>query len=129
MNDFSRAWKQARLSANKTLRDVGKHLGLSVGYISDIEQGRRGAPDLETVRKYQAFIRITDNSLVMLASRLRTKIPPEILSKVQMKPLGAEMLYRLADMSDEEFEKLYRLADMNDAEIESFRNRDSQKPR
>lgn len=104
MKDFGTAWKEARIDADKTVRNVAKYLELSAGYISDIENGRRGAPDLETVKRYQKFVQIQDNSLVELASRLRTKIPSEILQRVQMKSLGTEMLYRLADMSDEEMQ-------------------------
>jgi transcriptional regulator with XRE-family HTH domain len=102
MKDFGAAWKEARLNAEKTVREVAKYLELSAGYVSDIENGRRGAPDLETVKKYEKFVHVHDNSLVELASRVRTKIPSEVLQRVQMKPLGNEMLYRLADMSDEE---------------------------
>lgn len=105
MKDFGAAWKEARLNADKTVREVAKHLELSAGYISDIENGRRGAPDLEIVRKYQKFVQVQDNSLIESASRLRTKIPSELLQKVQMKTLGNEMLYRLADMSDEEMKE------------------------
>ena len=104
MRSFGEALKAARVARKKTLRELGAHVGLSVGYISDIEHERKGPPDLETVRKMQEFLGVLDNSLIDLASRLRTKIPVEITQLIQRKPHLSDFLTRVDGLSDKEFE-------------------------
>ena len=106
MSGFGKALKEARLKAKKTLREAGDHVGLSVGYISDIEQGRKSAPDLETVRKLQAYLRVDDDALVILASEARTKRPTEIMQHLQSRPKLSELFMRARNLSDEQLEKL-----------------------
>jgi transcriptional regulator with XRE-family HTH domain len=106
MNGFGKALKEARLKAKKTLREAGDHVGLSVGYISDIEQGRKSAPDLETVRKLQDYLRVDDDELVILASEARTKRPTEIMHHLQSRPKLSELFMRARNLSDEQLEKL-----------------------
>jgi transcriptional regulator with XRE-family HTH domain len=106
MTAFGKALKQARVSAKKTLREVGDFVGLSVGYMSDIEQGRKGAPDLETVRKLQDFLRVADDALIALASEARTKRPTEIVQHIQNRPRLSELFLRAKNLSDEELEEL-----------------------
>jgi transcriptional regulator with XRE-family HTH domain len=106
MNEFGEALKAARVAAKKTLRETGNHVGVSVGYMSDIEQGRKGPPDLETVRKLQEFFRVSDNHLVTLASDLRTRRPTEIVQHIQNRPRLSDLLARAKNLSDEQLEKL-----------------------
>ena len=106
MNGFGKALKEARLKAKKTLREAGDHVGLSVGYISDIEQGRKSAPDLETVRMLQDYLRVDDDALVILASEARTKRPTEIMQHLQSRPKLSELFMRARNLSDEQLEKL-----------------------
>lgn len=106
MNEFGEALKDARLKAEKTLRETGIHVGLSVGYMSDIEQGRKSAPDLETVRKLQDFLRVKGDKLVVLASEARTKRPTEIVQHIQNRPRLSDLLARARNLSDEQLEEL-----------------------
>ena len=106
MNEFGEALKDARLKAEKTLRETGAHVGLSVGYMSDIEQGRKSAPDLETVRKLQDFLRVKGDRLVVLASEARTKRPTEIVQHIQNRPRLSDLLARAKNLSDEQLEEL-----------------------
>jgi transcriptional regulator with XRE-family HTH domain len=106
MNEFGEALKAARLAANKTLRETGKCVDLSVSYMSDIEQGRKGPPELETVRKLQEFLRVKDNHLVDLASVLRTRRPTEIVQHIQNRPRLSELLARAKNLNDEQLEEL-----------------------
>jgi transcriptional regulator with XRE-family HTH domain len=106
MNTFGKALKEARLQMKKTLREVGDYAGLSVGYISDIEQGRKTAPDLETVRKLEDFLRVESNALVLLASEARTQRPSEIMQHIQNRPKLSELFMRARNLSDEELEEL-----------------------
>jgi transcriptional regulator with XRE-family HTH domain len=110
MSEFGKALKQARLRANKTLREAGDHVGLSVGYVSDIEQGRKGPPELETVRKLQDFLRVDGDALVILASEARTKRPTEIVQHIQSRPRLSELFMRARNLSDEELEELIERA-------------------
>jgi transcriptional regulator with XRE-family HTH domain len=106
MNTFGKTMKEARLRAKKTLREVGDHVGLSVGYISDIEQGRKSAPELETVRKLQEFLRVENDGLIVLASEARTKRPTEIVQHLQNRPKLSELFMRARNLSDERLEEL-----------------------
>lgn len=106
MQTFGEALKQARVAKRRTLREVADYIGVSVGYISDVEQGRRGAPELEKVRRIQECLEITDDSLVLLASRLRTKVPTEITQRIQRRPRLEEFLTRADDLSDEDLESV-----------------------
>lgn len=106
MSIFGKALKEARLRAKKTLREVGDYVALSVGYISDIEQGRKSAPDLETVRKLQDFLRVENDALVTLASEARTKRPTEIVQHLQNRPKLSELFMRARNLSDERLEEL-----------------------
>lgn len=114
MNEFGEALKAARLAAKKTLRETSAHVNLSIGYMSDIEQGRKSAPDLETVRKLQDFLRVDNESLVLLASEARTKRPTEIAQHIQNRPRLSELLARARNLTDEELEELITKASNKD---------------
>lgn len=106
MNKFGEALKEARINARKKLRETAEYVNLSIGYLSDIEQGRKSAPDLETVRKLQDFLRVEGDKLVTLASEARTKRPTEIAQHIQKRPRLSDLFMRAKNMSDEELERL-----------------------
>jgi transcriptional regulator with XRE-family HTH domain len=110
MNEFGEALKEARLKAKKTLRETGAFVGLSIGYMSDIEQGRKGAPDLETVRKLQEYLRVECDALVILASESRTKRPTEIVQHIQNRPMLSQLFMRARNLSDEQLADLIERA-------------------
>lgn len=110
MNEFGEALKEARLNAKKTLRETGAFVGLSIGYMSDIEQGRKGAPDLETVRKLQEYLRVEKDALVILASESRTKRPTEIVQHIQNRPMLSQLFLRARNLSDEQLAELIEKA-------------------
>lgn len=114
MNEFGEALKEARLKAKKTLRETGAHVGLSIGYMSDIEQGRKGAPDLETVRKLQEYLRVENDALVILASESRTKRPTEIVQHIQNRPMLSQLFMRARNLSDERLAELINKATNNE---------------
>lgn|SRR5262245_12073875 len=108
MRTFGKALKHHRLTKRRTLREVGKKAKLSVSYISDIEQERRGAPELETVRVIQEFLEVEDNELVVLASQQRTKLPREITQRIQVRPQLGALLARADDLNDEQLDQLIK---------------------
>lgn len=113
MNEFGEALKAARIAVKKTLRETGNYVGLSVGYMSDIEQGRKSPPELETVRKLQDFLRVENDALVILASKARTKRPTEIVQQIQNRPRLSELLFRARTLSDDQLEELISKASEN----------------
>jgi transcriptional regulator with XRE-family HTH domain len=106
MNEFGDALKKARLEARKKLRETADYVNLSIGYLSDIEQGRKSPPDLEIVRKLQDFLRVESDELVLLASEARTKRPTEVVQHIQKRPRLSELFLRAKNLSDEELEEL-----------------------
>lgn len=110
MNEFGNALKEARVSARKKLREVADYIKLSIGYLSDIEQGRKSPPDLETVYKLQEFLRIEDNKLIIIASSERTKRPTEVIQQIQNRPRLSELFLRAKNLSDEKLEELINQA-------------------
>jgi transcriptional regulator with XRE-family HTH domain len=106
MTTFGEALKQARLAKRVTLRELGSYLDKAISYLSDVEQGRKGPPDLETVRRIQEYLGVLDNSLVNLASKLRSKLPERISQRIQQHSQFRDALYRLDDLDDEQFDDL-----------------------
>ncbi len=110
MNEFGIALKEARKNAKVKLREVAAYIELSVGYLSDIEQGRKSPPDLETVRKLQDFLKVKNDKLVTLASVERTKMPTEVVQQIQNRPRLSELFFRAKNLNDEELEELINQA-------------------
>lgn len=106
MNEFGRLFRDKRVAKRITLREISEAVGKSIGYLSDIEHGRKGPPDLETVKRIEETLGINDHSLLTVASKLRSNIPAEITQRIQMRPRLAEMLLRADKLSDEELDDL-----------------------
>lgn len=110
MNEFGIALKESRQNAKKKLREISDFTKLSIGYLSDIEQGRKSPPDLEIVRKIQDFLRVTDDKLVKIASEQRTKMPTEVVQQLQNRPRLSELFFSARNLPDEELEDLINQA-------------------
>ncbi len=111
MNKFAIAFRKARLNSDKTFRQIKEHIGLSIGYLSDIENGKRNPPDISVVKQVEDFFGITDNHLVILAKKERitnpTAIGHLINSRPEYTPKIQEVLFRIDALSDEKInEKL-----------------------
>jgi transcriptional regulator with XRE-family HTH domain len=115
MKTFGEAFKKARVAKRVTLREISEHIGKSIGYLSDIEQGRKGPPDLEMVRKIEVRLGIEDHSLANLASKLRSRVPPDLTRRIQMRPQLSELLLRADDLSDEDIKDLISEAKLKSA--------------
>lgn len=102
------AVKEARKMAGKTLRELAEACGgLSIGFVSDIEHGRRRA-SADILRKMEIVLGIKDNTLVNAAEQ-------EISTKMKFKelfenrPQASLALLRLAeDLSDGELDDLLK---------------------
>lgn len=110
MQNFGVSFRAARAKSRKTLREVSEYVGKSIGYLSDVEQGRKGPPTIDVVEKIEQILGIKDSSLVSLATHIR-KTFPEIVQQIQTRPKLSAVLLRAEQMSDEELEEL--LKEMN----------------
>jgi len=98
---FGQLLKEARKKAEKTLKEVGQATGLSLSYISDLEQRRRKAPAVEVVRKIEAFLGIKDGSL-MKAAKAESDLQIEARDIFRRRPELNMQLLRASDYYSEE---------------------------
>jgi len=105
MKNFGETLRKTRVAKRITLRQLSTFTDKSIGYLSDIEQGRRRPPDLETVNKIEDLLGVEDGSLVNMASKLRKSIPQEFSSLFYRHPKLSEALLR-AD--DEDIERIIK---------------------
>ncbi len=114
MNRFAIAFRKARLNSDKTFRQIKEQIGFSIGYLSDIENGKRNPPDISIVEKFEHIFDITDNHLVKLARKERIKNPTSIvnnLMKSQPQKIQ-EVLFRIDALPDEkQDEELNKILD------------------
>jgi len=101
MENFGEALKKARKSRKATLREVGEHVGKSIGYISDIEHNRKRPPDLETVSRIEDFLGIEDGSLVKLAKMIRKQIKTSMPQTLRMNPKLSTVLLRAENLPED----------------------------
>jgi transcriptional regulator with XRE-family HTH domain len=103
---FGQTLKEARKRKEKTLKEVGMAAGLSLSYVSDIEQGRRKAPAEDVVRKIETFLEITDGSLVK-AAQAEANIRSEVRTLLRKRPeLNMSLLRAADDCTEEEINEL-----------------------
>ncbi len=110
--NFGQMLKAARKKSEKTLKEVSQVAGLSLGYISDIEQNRRKAPALDVVRKIETYLGVTDETLVR-AAQSEMKLQTEATTIFRKRPGLNMQLLRASDLYTEE-----ELTEMINAMIE-----------
>ena len=70
-----------RKEAKLNLRDTAKHLGISNGYLCDIEQGRRPAPEEAFVERISSFLELDKQEheiLLDLTADSRKTVPADL---------------------------------------------------
>ena len=80
-------------SRELTLKDVAEELGVSVSFVSDVEQGRRKPYDEEKTEKLVEFLQFTEEDIAMmydLAARENSRIPRD-LDDIMMYSEAGEM--------------------------------------
>jgi transcriptional regulator with XRE-family HTH domain len=102
---FGELLREARSQQKKMLKEVGDYVGKSVTYMSDLEHGRKGAPDLATVARIEQFLLVTDGRLAKAASTERWSLPKSIIRKTQRRQVMAEVLLRANEMTDEQIRR------------------------
>lgn len=74
--------KNPRIAAGLTLQDVAKHTGLSIGYLSEIENGKVLRPKMKPLRDIAGFLCINQDEIIMAAQR----IPEDVYWKIVRNP-------------------------------------------
>lgn len=62
-NSFAELFREQRIRKEITFREIAAAIGLSIGYLNDIEKKRRNPPDAQTVKKIEEILEITDGRL------------------------------------------------------------------
>lgn len=75
--------RSKRLSDSRelTLKDVAEELGVSVSFVSDVEQGRRKPYDESKTQKLIEFLKFTEEDIALmydLAARENSRIPRDL---------------------------------------------------
>lgn len=108
MNKFAVAFRKARLNSDKTFREIASCIGKSIGYLSDIENGRKNPPEIYIVKKIEEFFGISDSHLSKLADEVRSTLPTNINNLVRANPKLGELLLRGDEMMPDELDELLR---------------------
>ena len=87
--------RSKRLSDSRelTLKDIAAELGVSISFVSDVEQGRRKPYDEEKTEKLIAFLHLSEEDIALmydLAARENSRIPRD-LDDVMMYSEEGEM--------------------------------------
>ncbi len=86
-------FKRISDSRELTLKDIAEALGVSVSFVSDVEQGRRKPFDEEKTEKLIEFLELTEEDIALmydLAARENSKIPKD-LDDIMMYSEAGEM--------------------------------------
>jgi len=106
MNKFAIAFRKARLNADKTFREIGDYIGKSIGYLSDVENGRKNPPESHVVEKIERFLGVENGSLRRIAEEVRSTLPTNINNLVRAKPQLGELLLRGDELMPDELDQL-----------------------
>ena len=80
-SEFSRFLKEKRRLRGITVREMAEKSGLSAGYYSDIESGRRNPPNREILDNMIAALNLPDGDKVIfydLAGKARSEAPSDL---------------------------------------------------
>ncbi|MGD9564006.1 MAG: helix-turn-helix domain-containing protein [Pyrinomonadaceae bacterium] len=132
MNEFGMAFRRARLNSDMTFRDIANIVSKSIGYLSELESGKKNPPDRELVGKLELALGITDGHLKELAEEARFNLPSNINNLVRAEPrLGVllkscEIFFR-EDRSSEKDKELAKELEKIIRNINAIREREGAK--
>ena len=110
LEEFAARLKKERRAARRTLRELAEAAGKSIGYLSDVEQGRKLPPSPAVVTKIERELGIQDGRLVKLAEEVRRLRPTELMKMItSSRPAVTQMIgefLRADDLSDEDLDEL-----------------------
>ena len=96
-----------RKAAKLNLRDTAKYLGIAYGYLCDIEQGRRPAPEGQFVDRISSFLELDKQEhelLLDLAAESRQSVPADLPDYIRTHDIvrAALRVAKEVDATDEE---------------------------
>lgn len=97
-----------RKNAKLNLRDAAKQVGIAYGYLCDIEQGRRPAPEGEFVERISSFLELDKSEhemLLDLAADSRQTVPADLPDYIREHDIvrTALRVAKEVDATDEEW--------------------------
>jgi transcriptional regulator with XRE-family HTH domain len=106
---FNKLLKEARRSQQKTLREVATNAGVTIGYISDMENGRR-ISTVDVIYKIEEYLKVSDGRLVEAARKEKDfDVPSEAKELFWQRPeLSMALLRASQDYSEEYINKLLK---------------------
>ena len=110
LEEFAALLKNERRTARRTLRELAEAAGKSIGYLSDVEQGRKLPPPVAVVTKIEKELGIRDGRLIKLAEEVRSLRPTELVKMIKnSSPAMTQMvgaLMRADGLSEEDLDEL-----------------------
>jgi transcriptional regulator with XRE-family HTH domain len=85
---FGKILKQSRLKARMGLREVAGRVGISPGYLSDLENEKVPPPSEKVILEMEAVLGVNKGELLKAAS----KVDPELSDYVAHEPKAADFL-------------------------------------
>ncbi len=82
-SEFARKFYDAKVEKEITYRDIKAATGLSIGYLCDIAQDRRPAPEMAIVRRIEEVLGIADRSLQIAAVNSRKPTEAELIAEIE----------------------------------------------
>ncbi len=124
LEEFAALLKNERRTARRTLRELAEATGKSIGYMSDVEQGRKLPPSPAVVTKIEKELGIQDGRLMKLAEEVRSLRPTELMKMITnsspaMTQIVGELM-RADGLSDEDLDKLRKTV----VQMQNNRSRD-----
>lgn len=110
MNQFAKRFRDIRIANRATLRQIAASVGKTIGYLSDIEHGRRNPPDDETVGKIEKALGVKGDELRNIARQMR-ELPADFTSRIKISPMMADwakVLMRAEEnLTHQELQKIF----------------------
>jgi transcriptional regulator with XRE-family HTH domain len=116
--EFGKFIEGKRLEKGITLRQMAVDISITPSYLSDIEKGRRYAPDKEKLEEIANKLGLNEdekNKMFDLAGKTKEAIPPDLPEYIMEKDLAVAFLRkaRKNQISDEEWKELIKNLDNN----------------
>ena len=71
MNKLNQALRLIRVFHDQSLSELSKQMNISVGYLSEIESGKKN-PSLDVIRKYAKAFNTTESAILFFAENIKT---------------------------------------------------------
>lgn len=107
MTTFGKALKAARKANRVTLRELGDHVNLSIGHLSDVEREQRRPPAQKIIALMEERLGIKDGRLQKIARQANNVAPTMVAQKIKTSPRLCEVLMRAdSDLSSAQFKQV-----------------------